>query len=90
MTIRIRWTTIFTAVGAALLLTPVEAIAYGGPGSVVSGFGALVAVVAALGAALFGFVWFPLKRLVRKLRPVGSDGGGDGYAGDRAGESAST
>lgn len=39
-------------------------LAYGGPGSVVTGIGALFAAVAALLAALFGFVWFPLKKLI--------------------------
>lgn len=50
------------------LLTPEAALAYGGPGSVISGIGALLAAVAALGAAIFGFIWFPVKRLVRRLR----------------------
>ena len=39
--------------------------AYGGPGSVISGIGAFLAAVAALLAALFGFIWFPLKRLYK-------------------------
>lgn len=43
-------------------------IIYGGPGSVISGIGALLAALAALAAAVFGFLWFPLKRLARKLR----------------------
>lgn len=47
---------------------PETALAYGGPGSIISGIGALLAVVAALFASLFGFVWFPLKRLIRKMR----------------------
>jgi len=41
--------------------------AYGGPGSVISGIGAFLAAVAALLAALFGFIWFPLKRLYKKM-----------------------
>lgn len=55
---------------AGLLLSalPDVAMAYGGPGSVISGIGTLLAAVAALLAALFGFVWFPLKRLFQKLR----------------------
>lgn len=47
---------------------PRAALAYGGPGSVVTGIGALLAAIAAIGAALFGFFWFPVKRLVQKLR----------------------
>lgn len=56
------------AVAAAALLLPDAAHAYGGPGSVISGIGALLAAIAAVGAALFGFFWFPMKRLYQKLR----------------------
>lgn len=60
---------------AALLIAasvaPEPAFAYGGPGSVVSGIGALLAALAAIGAAIFGFVWFPLKRIYRKMRRKG-------------------
>ncbi len=54
-------------VGTAALLAPEAALAYGGPGSVISGIGALLAAIAAVGAALFGFFWFPLKRLYQKI-----------------------
>ncbi len=50
-----------------LLVIPVTAFAYGGPGSVISGIGALLAALAALVASLFGFIWFPLKRLYRRV-----------------------
>lgn len=40
-------------------------IAYGGPGSIVSGIGALLAVLAAVAAAVVGFFWFPIKRLIQ-------------------------
>lgn len=56
-------------------LAPVAASAYGGPGSIISGIGAFLAVLAAFVAAMFGFLWFPLKRLIRKLR--GQAGGED-------------
>lgn len=52
----------------AVVLTSTPAGAYGGPGSVITGIGALLAVVAALIASIFGFLWFPLKRFVRKVR----------------------
>lgn len=48
-----------------LVLLPGMAFAYGGPGSVISGIGAFLAAVAALLATLFGFIWFPLKRLYK-------------------------
>ncbi|MFW6192830.1 MAG: hypothetical protein ACOC83_05015 [Gemmatimonadota bacterium] len=56
------------AAAAALLAIPSAAHAYGGPGSIVSGIGALVAVAVAIAAAVVGFFWFPLKRLIQKLR----------------------
>jgi hypothetical protein len=46
---------------------PEAAHAYGGPGSVISSIGTFLALVAALVASLFGFVWYPLKRLYKKL-----------------------
>ena len=50
-----------------VVITPGMAFAYGGPGSVISGIGALLAAVAALLATLFGFIWFPLKRLYKSM-----------------------
>lgn len=61
---------------AGLCLFPDPLLAYGGPGSVVTGLGALLAVLAAVAAAVFGFVWYPVKRLLQKLR------GDQGEAGD--------
>jgi len=49
----------------AVLFAPEAALAYGGPGSVISGIGAFLAAIAALLATLFGFIWFPLKRLYK-------------------------
>lgn len=53
--------------GLAAVGTPEATYAYGGPGSVISGIGALLAAVAALLASLFGFIWFPLKRLYQSM-----------------------
>lgn len=58
--------TVFLLVVIALCI-PGVALAYGGPGSVISGIGAFLAAVAALLATLFGFIWFPLKRLYRSM-----------------------
>lgn len=49
------------------VVVPDAALAYGGPGSVISGIGAFLAAVAALIATVFGFIWFPLKRLYKYL-----------------------
>jgi hypothetical protein len=58
----------YAIVGLLVLLIPAPVAAYLGPGGVVSGIGALLALVAAVLASLFGFVWYPVKRLVRRLR----------------------
>ena len=46
--------------------------AYVGPGAGLSAIGSLVSVVSALLLAIAGFVWYPLKRLLRRgrRRPV--------------------
>ena len=62
-----RVTLVLLAVGAVLFGQPEAVYAYGGPGSVISGIGTLLAAIAAVLAALFGFIWFPLKRLYAKL-----------------------
>ena len=41
-------------------------LAYIGPGTGLSAVGALIAVVAGILLAIVGFVWYPLKRLLRK------------------------
>lgn len=66
----------FAAALIVVLAAPAPASAYLGPGGVVSGFGAFVALVGAVLASIFGFIWFPVKRLLRRLRgraqPTGS------------------
>ena len=50
-----------------LAVHPEAGYSYGGPGSVISGIGAALAAIAALLATLFGFIWFPLKRLYKSM-----------------------
>ena len=50
-----------------IFISPEAAHAYGGPGSVISGIGAFLALLGALLASLLGFIWFPLKRLYKKM-----------------------
>ena len=51
----------------ALLIAGMQvAVAYIGPGGVVSGIGALIALIGAILLAILGFLWFPIKRLLRK------------------------
>lgn len=63
-----RTTQLLLVLVVAALFVPGLALAYGGPGSVISGIGAFLAAVAALLASLFGFVYFPLKRLYRRMK----------------------
>ncbi len=43
-------------------------IAYVGPGAGLSAIGALLAIVLAVVVAVLGFVWYPIKRLMRRMR----------------------
>jgi hypothetical protein len=49
----------------AVLFAPEAALAYGGPGSVISGSGRSWPPWRPFWATLFGFIWFPLKRLYK-------------------------
>ena len=40
-------------------------IAYVGPGGGLAAIGTLLAIVVGLMAAVFGFLWYPLKRMLR-------------------------
>lgn len=64
-------TMLTVAVAAALLLIPCPVLAYGGPGSVITGIGALLAAAAAVAAAVVGFLWYPMKRLLHRIRDDG-------------------
>jgi hypothetical protein len=46
------------------------ALAYVGPGAGLTAIGTMVAVIAALVLAVVGFVWYPLKRMMRKRTPA--------------------
>ena len=61
---------IFPALLAACfcLLAPAVAQAYIGPGAGLSAIGSLLALVAAIAVAIFGFLWFPIKSYRRKRR----------------------
>ncbi len=51
-------------------------LAYIGPGGVLSAIGSFLALLAAVVLALFGFVWYPIKRMMRarrERRDVGGD-----------------
>jgi hypothetical protein len=80
--------------GGLVLLAPVEAYAYLGPGGAVSAVGTLIALGAAVLVAVIGFLWFPLRRLMRKPNDAGAEDSiaspsaptGDGVDGGGGGE----
>ena len=58
---------ISSVVLAALLFLafPQTASAYVGPGAGITAIGAVLALIGGIVLAIFGFVWYPLKRLRR-------------------------
>jgi hypothetical protein len=52
------------AVAAALL--PEAAAAYVGPGAGLTALGTVFALLGALALAVVGFVWYPVKRMLRR------------------------
>jgi len=58
--------TIFVTVCITLL--PGEALAYAGPGAGISAVGTLFSIIAAFFLAIVGFIWYPIKRLLRRFR----------------------
>ena len=66
--------------GLLFLASATPALAYIGPGGGLSALGAILALFAAAGLALVGFVWFPIKRMraARQKARQGNAGTGDG------------
>jgi hypothetical protein len=63
------WKRAWIFVTAAIVsLAPSPAMAYIGPGAGLSAFGALLAVVVAVLAAILGFLWYPIKRLLGRFK----------------------
>ena len=72
------WDTLLVLVIILVCFLPSTAVAYIGPGSGLSAIGAFFALLAATIAALFGFLWYPIKRLLRKKKPMDAGQGGGG------------
>lgn len=53
---------------SAAALAATEALAYIGPGAGISAIGSLLALLAAVALAIVGFIWYPAKRLRRRMR----------------------
>ncbi len=54
--------------GALILVLPATASAYVGPGAGLSIIGSLLAFLAAIVIGIFGFLWFPIRRILRKRK----------------------
>lgn len=48
------------------LIGTIDLLAYIGPGGGLAAIGTLLAVVVGLMAAVFGFLWYPIKRMLRR------------------------
>lgn len=51
-----------------VIFVPQPAMAYVGPGAGIAALGALLAIIAGVIAAIFGFLWYPIKRLLQKRK----------------------
>ena len=58
----------FLALVLLFLATAEPAYAYMGPGSGLAFVGSLFALVGAVFAGILGFIWYPIKRLIRAVR----------------------
>lgn len=67
----------------AALLLPGTASAYIGPGAGLSAIGSLLALIGAVLLAIVGFVWYPVRRLLRRGK---AGKGGAPAAGKATGE----
>jgi len=47
-------------------------IAYVGPGAGLSAIGAFLAILAGIVVAIVGFIWYPIKRLIRSVKRAAS------------------
>ncbi len=56
------------AVAIALLISPTLAFAYVGPGLGMGAFASAFSLLGAVFLGVLGFVWYPVKRVVRALR----------------------
>jgi len=64
----------------SLLIITSPASAYIGPGGGISAIGTIIAAIAAVFVVLFGFIWYPVKRLLKKMRPPKEDDENEGDA----------
>jgi hypothetical protein len=62
------------ALGLAVTLSD-TAFAYIGPGGGLTAFGVIISLFGGILLAIVGFVWYPIKRILRKLKPASESKG---------------
>lgn len=67
----------FVALFIAAAAIPDPAHAYIGPGAGLSVIGTLVAVIGAFLLLIVGFVWYPVKRMLRRKKTAGTAENGE-------------
>ena len=70
---RLRFVSGSMLVLAALAASTGMAEAYIGPGAGLSAIGSVISVVSAMFLAIAGFVWYPIKRLLKRGKAKASD-----------------
>ena len=63
-----RFSDVLAWIGSALVLSPASVQAYVGPGMGAGAVAAVLGVLAGLLMLVVGVVWYPLKKLARRLR----------------------
>lgn len=66
------------SVMTAGMLLPETTLAYVGPGAGLTAIGTIVALISAVLLAIVGFIWYPIKRLLRKSKASSDDKTGAG------------
>ena len=61
-------TVLRTSIFCAAWLAPAAAHAYIGPGAGISAIGSLLVLIAVVLLSIVGFVWYPVKRLMKNRR----------------------
>jgi len=65
-------TVIFVIIAGAFSMWATPAFAYVGPGAGLSAVGAFLALILGVILAFVGFIWYPVKRLLRKGKAAGA------------------
>lgn len=65
-------TVVGVIVASLFSLWATPALAYFGPGAGLSAIGAFLALIIGVIAAFFGFIWYPVKRLLRRGKTPGA------------------